>query len=78
MERFFAEPRGVWNVSGNMAAIPSVPVIPSLSIPVTRVAAVARTHTGLSRDAAGFQARSASTGLLPVYGRADELREDPA
>lgn len=46
-----------------MAAIVSVLVILALSILVTRIATVALTHTGLSREAAAFQARSAFTGV---------------
>lgn len=46
-----------------MIAIVSVLVIIALSIIVTRVASVALAHTGLSRDTARFQARSAFTGV---------------
>jgi hypothetical protein len=44
-------------------AIFSVLLIIALPILVTRIAAVALVHTGLSRDAARFQARSALTGV---------------
>lgn len=45
-----------------MLAIVSLLVVVSVSILITRVATVALTHTGLSREAARFQARSAFTG----------------
>jgi hypothetical protein len=46
-----------------MVPILSVLLIVSLSILVTRVAAVALVHTGLSRESARFQARSAFSGV---------------
>lgn len=46
-----------------MIAIVSLLVVLTLSILVTRIAAVALTHTGLSRESAKFQARSAFTGV---------------
>jgi hypothetical protein len=45
-----------------MLAILSLLVIVTLSILVTRVATLALAHTGLSRESARFQARSAFTG----------------
>ena len=45
-----------------MIAIITLLVIVFLSIIITRVATIALTHTGLSREAARFQARSAFTG----------------
>jgi hypothetical protein len=45
-----------------MVAIISLLVFITLSILVTRIASMALIHTGLSRDAARFQARSAFTG----------------
>ncbi|MBA2882641.1 hypothetical protein HNR65_002995 [Desulfosalsimonas propionicica] len=45
-----------------MIAIVSLLVIVFFSILITRVATIALTHTGLSRQAARFQARSAFTG----------------
>jgi len=45
-----------------MLAIVSLLTVITLSILVTRVATVALAHTGLSREAARFQARSAFTG----------------
>ncbi len=46
-----------------MAALLSLLVLIVLSLLVTRVAAVALTHTGLSRESATFQARSAFSGV---------------
>jgi len=46
-----------------MIAIVSLLCVLSLSLFVTRVATVALAHTGLSREAARFQARSAFTGV---------------
>jgi hypothetical protein len=46
-----------------MIAIVSLLVVLTLSILVTRIASVALTHTGLSRESAKFQARSAFTGV---------------
>ena len=46
-----------------MIPIVSILVILTLSMIVTRIASVALEHTGLSRDAARFQARSAFTGV---------------
>lgn len=46
-----------------MAGIISVIIILAFSIIITRVASIALTHTGLSREASRFQARSAFTGV---------------
>ena len=46
-----------------MAGIITVILILILSILITRVAAIALIHTGLSREASKFQARSAFTGV---------------
>lgn len=46
-----------------MIAIISFLIIISLTVVVTRVAAIALIHTGLSKDSARFQARSAFTGV---------------
>jgi uncharacterized membrane protein YbhN (UPF0104 family) len=45
-----------------MIAVLSLLVVVTLSIMVTRIAAVALTHTGMARQAARFQARSAFSG----------------
>lgn len=46
-----------------MVAILSLLVVLTLSLLVTRVATIALTHTGLARESARFQARSAFTGV---------------
>ena len=46
-----------------MAALLSLLVILALSLLITKIASVALTHTGLSRESARFQARSAFTGV---------------
>lgn len=46
-----------------MLSIISLLFIMTLSILVTKIAAIALTHTGLSRESARFQARSAFTGV---------------
>jgi len=46
-----------------MIAVVSLLLILTLSILITRIATVALTHTGLSRQSAKFQARSAFTGV---------------
>lgn len=46
-----------------MIAIYTVIIILIFSILITRIAAIALTHTGLSRETAKFQARSAFTGV---------------
>ena len=46
-----------------MLAIVTLLLVVAFSILVTRTAAVALTHTGLSQEAARFQARSAFTGV---------------
>lgn len=46
-----------------MISIISLLVVLTLSILVTRIATVALTHTGLARESAKFQARSAFTGV---------------
>lgn len=45
-----------------MIAIVSLLLFVLLSTIVTRIASIALIHTGISREAAGFQARSAFTG----------------
>lgn len=46
-----------------MIAIISLLLVILLSIIITRIASIALTHTGLSRESARFQARSAFTGV---------------
>jgi hypothetical protein len=60
-----------------MIAIVSVLIIIALSIVVTRVASVALGHTGLSRDTARFQARSAFTGVGFTTEEAERVTRHP-
>lgn len=60
-----------------MTAIISVLVILALSILVTRIGAVALVHTGLSRQAADFQARSAFTGVGFTTSEAENVVNHP-
>ncbi|MFC1614364.1 hypothetical protein ACFL5K_03620 [Gemmatimonadota bacterium] len=46
-----------------MVAIISLLIILALTILVTRIATIALTHTGLSREIANFQSRSALSGV---------------
>src|SRR3954452_2364914 len=46
-----------------MGALISVFVVSAISIVITRIGAIALTHTGLSREVARFQARSAFLGV---------------
>ncbi|NOK57506.1 MAG: potassium transporter TrkA [Chloroflexi bacterium AL-W] len=45
-----------------MLAIISLLLVITISIVITRIATIALTHTGLSKESARFQARSAFTG----------------
>jgi len=60
-----------------MAAIISLLIVLTLSILVTRIATVALTHTGLSREVARFQARSAFTGVGFTTGESENLVNHP-
>ncbi len=60
-----------------MLAIVSVLVIVALSLVVTRVATVALTLTGLSREAARFQARSALTGVGYTTSESEKIVRHP-
>lgn len=60
-----------------MIAIISLLIIVTLSILVTRVSAVALTHTGLSKEAAAFQARSAFTGVGFTTGESEQVVNHP-
>ena len=52
-----------------MLPVLSLLVVLGLSMIVTRVASVALVHTGLGRQAARFQARSAFAGAIMQPGR---------
>jgi len=60
-----------------MFSILALLVVLTLSILVTRIAAVALTHTGLSRDTARFQARSAFTGVGFTTSESEKLVNHP-
>lgn len=60
-----------------MGALVSLLITIALSLLVTRVAAVALTMTGLSRDSATFQARSAFTGVGFTTKEAEKVVSHP-
>lgn len=60
-----------------MTAVLSLLVVLSVSIIVMRIATVALLHTGLSREAAQFQVRSAFTGVGFTTGEAETVVNHP-
>jgi K+/H+ antiporter YhaU regulatory subunit KhtT len=60
-----------------MFSIVSLLVVLPLSILVTRIATVALTHTGLSRQSARFQARSAFTGVGFTTNESEKVVNHP-
>lgn len=60
-----------------MIPVFSLLIVLTLSILVTRVATVALTHTGLSQQAAKFQARSAFTGVGFTTNEAEKVVNHP-
>ncbi len=60
-----------------MAAAISLLIIISLSIIITRIATVALSHTGLSKESAKFQARSAFTGVGFTTSEAEKVVNHP-
>lgn len=60
-----------------MLAIVSLLVIVTLSLLVTRAASVALTYTGLSQEAARFQARSAFSGVGYTTSEAEDVVRHP-
>lgn len=60
-----------------MVAIVSLLVILTLSILITRIAAVALVHTGLSKESAVFQSRSAFTGVGYTTTEAENVVDHP-
>ena len=60
-----------------MGAVISVLVILTLSILITRIATVALIHTGLSKETARFQARSAFSGVGFTTGEAEGVVSHP-
>ncbi len=61
-----------------MIALVSFLIVVTLSLIIERVAMVALTLTGLSRDVAKFQARSALTGTGFTTGEAEQVVNHPA
>jgi hypothetical protein len=60
-----------------MIPVVSLLIVVTLSMVVTRIAAVALVHTGLSHQAARFQARSAFTGVGFTTSEAEDLVNHP-
>jgi len=60
-----------------MAGIISVIIILVFSIVITKVASIALTHTGLSREASKFQARSAFTGVGFTTSESEKVVNHP-
>lgn len=60
-----------------MGPVLSLIIILTLSILVTRIATIAIMHTGLSRQAAKFQARSAFTGVGFTTKEAEKVTDHP-
>ncbi len=60
-----------------MLAIVSLLVILGLSLLITRIASTALEHTGLSRESARFQARSAFTGVGFTTNEAEQVVNHP-
>lgn len=60
-----------------MAAILTLLVVLSVSLVITRIATIALTHTGLSRQTARFQARSAFTGVGYTTSESEKLVNHP-
>ena len=60
-----------------MFSILSLLLIITLSILITRIATIALAHTGLSREVARFQARSAFTGVGFTTGEAEKVVNHP-
>ena len=60
-----------------MAGVISVIIILVLSIMITRIASIALSHTGLSREASKFQARSAFTGVGFTTSESEKVVNHP-
>jgi hypothetical protein len=60
-----------------MLAIISLLIILAFSILVTKIAAIALTHTGLSKESARFQARSAFTGVGFTTSESEKVVNHP-
>lgn len=60
-----------------MISIVTLLIVLTLSILLTRIATVALTHTGLSRESAKFQARSAFTGVGFTTSESEKVVNHP-
>ncbi len=60
-----------------MVAIITVIIVLIVSITVTKIASIALTHTGLSRESAKFQARSAFTGVGFTTSESENVVNNP-
>ncbi len=60
-----------------MIAIISLVIILALSLIITRIATIALTHTGLSKESAKFQARSAFTGVGFTTTESEKVVNNP-
>ena len=60
-----------------MLAVVSLLLIITLSLLMTRIASVALVHTGLSREVARFQARSAFSGVGFTTSEAESVVAHP-
>lgn len=60
-----------------MIAIVSLVLILAISMIITRIATIALTHTGLSRESAKFQARSAFTGVGFTTSESEKVVNNP-
>lgn len=60
-----------------MIAIISLVLILAFSLIITRIATIALTHTGLSRESAKFQARSAFTGVGFTTSESEKVVNNP-
>ena len=60
-----------------MAGVITVILILVFSILITRVASIALTHTGLSRESSKFQARSAFTGVGFTTNESEKVVNHP-
>ena len=60
-----------------MAAIASLLIVLTISLMVTRVATMALVLTGMSREAARFQARSAFSGVGYTTREAEDVVSHP-
>ena len=61
----------------HMVAIVTVIIVLIVSITVTKIASIALTHTGLSRESAKFQARSAFTGVGFTTSESENVVNNP-